>query len=97
MNDPMFVESFSAGTAVYFDRIDSPLGTMLLASDGDALTGAWFDAQRYPPSIDARWQRRRDLPILQRAAAMLAEYFAGKRKVFDIALAPRGTPFQRAV
>jgi methylated-DNA-[protein]-cysteine S-methyltransferase len=84
-------------TAIYFDRFSSPLGSILLATDGVALTGAWFDAQRYPPSIDARWQRRRDLPVLRRAASMLAEYFEGERMRFDIALAPAGTPFQRAV
>jgi methylated-DNA-[protein]-cysteine S-methyltransferase len=27
----------------------------------------------------------------------LSEYFAGKRRAFDIELAPRGTPFQQAV
>jgi methylated-DNA-[protein]-cysteine S-methyltransferase len=27
----------------------------------------------------------------------LAEYFAGKRRVFSLPLAPRGTPFQRSV
>ena len=84
-------------TAVYFDRVTSPLGPLLLATDGVALTGAWFDGQRYPPSIDARWQRRPDLPILRRAATMLAEYFDGGRAHFDIALAPAGTPFQRAI
>jgi len=99
MNNAMPMEKhvMKDNALVYFDRIDSPLGTMLLASDGDALTGAWFDEQRYPPKIDARWQRRRDLPVLRRAAAMLGEYFAAKRRVFDIALAPEGTPFQRAV
>ena len=25
----------------------SPLGEMLLASDGEALTGAWFEGQKY--------------------------------------------------
>jgi methylated-DNA-[protein]-cysteine S-methyltransferase len=91
------MEKRCMNTTIYFDRIDSPLGAMLLASDGVALTGAWFDGQRYPPSIDARWRRRRDLPVLRRAAAMLVEYFDGSRKVFDIPLAPAGTPFQRTV
>ncbi|MEZ5963776.1 MAG: methylated-DNA--[protein]-cysteine S-methyltransferase [Planctomycetota bacterium] len=30
-------------------------------------------------------------------AAQLAEYFAGHRRTFDLALAPEGTPFQLAV
>jgi methylated-DNA-[protein]-cysteine S-methyltransferase len=84
-------------TAVYFDQIPSPLGTLLLATDGVALTGAWFDGQRHFPSIDGHWQRRGDMPVLRRAAAMLGEYFAGKRTRFDLALAPTGTLFQRAV
>jgi len=84
-------------TPVYFDRATTPLGPMLLATDGVALIGAWFDGQRYFPSIDARWQPRGDVPVLRRARAMLAEYFDGRRGHFDIALAPRGTSFQRAV
>ncbi len=69
-------------TTVYFDRIASPLGPMVLASDGDALTGAWFDGQRHQPPVGPDWQRRSDLPILRRAAAALAEYFAGERTAF---------------
>ena len=38
---------------VYFDRVATPLGTMLLATDGAALIGAWFDAQRYFPAMGA--------------------------------------------
>ena len=82
---------------IYFDRVATPLGTMLLATDGDALIGAWFDGQRYFPSIDAWWQQGNDAPVLRRAKAMLAAYFDGGRAHCDVALAPRGTPFQRAV
>ena len=84
-------------TVVYFDCMPSPLGEMVLASDGDALSGAWFDGQRHQPPIGPAWQRRPDLPVLRRAAAELAEYFAGERIVFDVPLAPVGTPFQRDV
>jgi methylated-DNA-[protein]-cysteine S-methyltransferase len=79
---------------VYFDRVPTPLGGMVLASDGDALSGAWFDGQRYQPQIGPAWQRQPGLPVLRRAAAELAEYFAGKRIAFDVPLAPVGTPFQ---
>jgi len=82
---------------VYFDCISSGLGAMVLASDGDALTGAWFDGQRHQPPIGPAWQRQPGLPVLRRAAAELAEYFAGERIVFDVPLAPVGTPFQRDV
>ena len=82
---------------VYFDRVPSPLGEIVLASDGDALSGAWFDGQRHQPPIGSAWQRRPDLPLLRHAAAELAEYFAGERIVFSVPLAPVGTPVQRDV
>ena len=39
----------------------------------------------------------RDHAPLNQAKRELAEYFAGKRKRFDVALEPAGTPFQRSV
>ena len=84
-------------SVMWFDHFVSPLGGLLLGSDGEALTGAWFDGQRYHPSMGAEWQRRSDLPILQSAARELAEYFAGERTEFELALAPSGTSFQRSV
>ena len=84
-------------TLVYYDYLPTSLGSMLLASDGDALIGAWFEGQRYEPSRSPSWERRRNLPILLRAGAELGEYFAGARTKFTLPLAPAGTPFQRDV
>ena len=39
----------------------------------------------------------RETPLTKKAAAQLGEYLAGKRKTFDLPLAPKGTPFQQAV
>ncbi len=36
-------------------------------------------------------------PLLKKAARQLEEYFAGKRKAFDLPLQPKGTAFQQAV
>ena len=82
---------------VYYDFLLTSLGKMLLASDGDALMGAWFEGQRYEPSRGPSWERRRNLPILLHAGAELNEYFAGARTEFTLPLAPHGTPFQRDV
>ena len=41
--------------------------------------------------------RMDETPLIRRAAAQLQEYFAGKRKVFDLPLAPEGTPFQHRI
>jgi methylated-DNA-[protein]-cysteine S-methyltransferase len=82
---------------IYYDFLSTSLGKMLLASDGDALLGAWFEGQRYEPRLDPSWERRRGLPILVRSGAELAEYFAGARTEFTVPLAPAGTEFQHEV
>jgi len=84
-------------SSVYYKLFPSTLGTMVLASDGDALTGAWFDGQRHQPAQGPSWERRPRLSILLRAEAELAEYFAAERTVFTLPLAAAGTPFQREV
>lgn len=77
-------------------HIDTPLGPMLLARTAKGLAGAWFAGQKdYPVAIDAP-EVPRDA-LLAQAAAQFAEYFAGRRKTFDIALDLHGTPFQRSV
>ena len=50
------------------------------------LRSVYADAERVP------W-----LPLLDKLAQELAEYFAGKRREFSLAVEPRGTEFQRAV
>jgi methylated-DNA-[protein]-cysteine S-methyltransferase len=82
---------------VYYDFLSTPLGKMLLASDGDALSGAWFEGQRHEPSRGSSWERRPDRRILMRASVELTEYFAGTRTEFTLELSPAGTPFQREV
>lgn len=39
----------------------------------------------------------RETPLIREAHRQLQEYFKGKRKVFDLPLAPRGTDFQQKV
>ena len=82
---------------IYYDFLSTPLGTMLLASDGDGLSGAWFEGQRYEPTRGTSWQRQPNLPILVRAGVELGEYFAGTRTKFTLSLSPAGTAFQREV
>ena len=82
---------------ICFDFLSTPLGTMLLASDGEALVGAWFEGQRYEPARGVSWERRRNTPVLVQAGAEITEYFDGSRTVFKVPLAPAGTEFQREV
>ncbi len=74
-------------------EVPSPLGPLVLASRGDALVGLHL-----PGSTSARPSGAACLTaILDRAATQLAEYFAGTRTAFELALVLEGTEFQRRV
>lgn len=81
----------------YYDLYDSPHGQMLLAANDEGVTGVYFDGQKYFPNKEKQWRRDGRHALLQQAKRELIEYFAGERKRFEVALAPEGTPFQRAV
>lgn len=81
----------------YYDFYESPHGRMLLVAAGDAITGVYFDGQKYHPQIAAEWQREPRHAPLRLAKRELAEYFGGERKEFATPLQPEGTQFQHAV
>ena len=81
----------------YFSTVASPLGAIILTSDGAALTGLYFDGQRYAPQLKHRSVRRDDLTLFAQARSWLDTYFAGRPVAVDFLLAPQGTNFQRAV
>ena len=75
--------------------LESPIGELHLESDGTALTRLTIIGRVSPvaphtcsPSPDR---------VIKAATKQLSEYFAGKRKVFDVPLSVSGTEFQRAV
>ncbi len=78
---------------------DSPLGQILLVSDGFFLTGAYFSGQKYEPDplSGTDWQPEPNLKIFDDASSQLHEYFAGRLKRFNLPLYLNGTPFQMKV
>ena len=75
-----------------YTRMDSPLGELLIVSDGTCLTGLTIQSQP-----DSSWQQG-DLPLFDTVRSWLTEYFAGKRP--DVSCLPlklTGTPFQKEV
>ena len=81
---------------VWYDIIDSPIGRLLLIGNELALTGLYMlNTGGHPAAVRADWTRRPG--GLNQAAEQLAEYFAGSRTEFDLALAPSGSPFELAV
>ena len=79
-------------------RYAGPLGELLLASEGAALVGAWFEGQRhYASGCNLQQAAWADVPPLSAARSWLDAYFAGQQPEQPLPLAPKGTPFRQAV
>ncbi len=81
----------------YYTRIDSPIGPLLLVSNGVALTGVHMEGAAHGPVTTEDWMRDDSAAPFERTREQLVAYFAGRRTEFDLPLRLEGTPFQRAV
>jgi AraC family transcriptional regulator, regulatory protein of adaptative response / methylated-DNA-[protein]-cysteine methyltransferase len=87
-----------------FARIDTPLGPMVAVADGSALRLLEFEGEgrgaARVSALEKRFGRaviggKND--VIEAAGKELGEYFAGKRKGFDVPLAMEGTDFEERV
>jgi methylated-DNA-[protein]-cysteine S-methyltransferase len=80
---------------LYCDQLDTPIGPLLLVSDGDGLVeiGLPHASAAPPPPAGSQSSKTK----LHAAARQLDEYFAGTRQQFELPLRPSGTPFQLEV
>ncbi len=74
-----------------FFMFDTPFGPMALGEEAGAIVRLWLPGQPVPCLLS------RPTPLLERARAQIIEYCNAQRQVFDLPLAPVGTPFQRKV
>ena len=81
----------------YTHHYDSPLGGITLASDGEVLTGLWFDGQKYFADTLEKDHEEKPLPVFEEADRWLSIYFSGKAPDFTPPLKMKTTPFRRAV
>ena len=84
----------------YFTVYETGLiGALTLASDGESITGCWFDNDRYfGYGVDGPIERRDDLAVFEQARTWLDRYFAGQAPdPRELPLAARATPFQKRV
>lgn len=70
-------------------HIDSPVGVINLFARDNKLVGLTMGGQAHPALGKAK--------VLDKAAKQLHEYFAGKRKTFDLDYELDGTAFQKSV
>ena len=80
-----------------YTLFDSPLGPMRIASNGRAITAIGFPGQKHDIETQPDWQRNDEAAELAAACRQLAEYFANKRRDFDLPLEAAGSPFQQGV
>ncbi len=77
-------------TTTSYTYYTSPIGLIEVGGTDTALTSLYF--------VETR---RQDAPLstalLDETLCQLDDYFAGKRRIFDLPLEPAGTPFQRSV
>lgn len=76
---------------MYYSEYQSPLGPLLLLSDGVCLTGLYMDVR---PSEAIR---REEVPVLEQTRRWLDGYFRGDRPETDLPLCPEGTAFQKCI
>jgi methylated-DNA-[protein]-cysteine S-methyltransferase len=84
---------------IFFERLDTPIGTLTLAADAGGLRHIEFPDNRHPTDR-AGWVpgARGDVAaVLRMTREQLLDYFDGARTAFDLPLAPEGTAFQQEV
>ncbi|WP_448916553.1 methylated-DNA--[protein]-cysteine S-methyltransferase [Eubacterium ramulus] len=66
----------------YIHHYHSPLGGITMASDGEALTGLWFDGQKYFAVTLSKEHEEKRLPVFEETDRWLDIYFQGKEPDF---------------
>ena len=83
-------------TALFYAYMDSPIGRLLMLSDGENLTNLDCELEQTTPNPN--WILREDLPLFKKVRSALMRYFNGEPESFsDIPLSPKGTAFQQEI
>ena len=95
-----FSQSYHKGGSkmtIYSQTYHSPIGELILLSDGKALTGVHYHRSEFE-------KKRRDQPILEEKLSLFSEvshwldmYFQGENPEITFSLEPKGTCFQQSV
>ncbi len=81
----------------YIHRYRSPLGGITEASDGHALTGLWFDGQKFFGAGLSADAEEKALPVFEQTDRWLDIYFSGREPDFTPSLCLTGTAFRKTV
>lgn len=81
----------------YISKYVSPIGDITLVSDGDYLTGLFFDGQKYFGSTLHEKYDEKELDVFVSTKKWLDIYFSGKNPDFMPSIKLVGTTFRRSV
>lgn len=81
----------------YRSHYNSRIGGITLASDGEALTGLWFDGQKYFADTLGKEHEDKDLPIFTETKKWLDIYFNGEVPDSTPSIHVIGSDFRKAV
>lgn len=73
----------------FISSFESPVGFLILKSDGQAVTEIHFS--------ETDIQEKHSCAVLETCCNQLQNYFSGKLRTFDLPLKPEGTEFQQKV
>jgi methylated-DNA-[protein]-cysteine S-methyltransferase len=82
-------------SGMFYAKIESPVGRLLLVSDSQGLRQLSFASSKRAASVQPDWSE--DKAPFTEVIRQLQAYFGGELKVFDLRLAPEGTEFQLLV
>ena len=84
---------------LYSTTYDSPIGALMLASDGESLIGLWLEGQKYyAAGVREPLVANDGLPVFAQVRTWLDRYFADDSLPSStLSLALRGTAFQQRV
>lgn len=85
------------GMEQYIETYASPLGIITMGSNGNQLTGLWFEGQKYFDHPSGDRPQHLSLPIFDETRTWLDVYFQGKRPTFTPPMLLNDTPFRRTV
>ena len=71
-------EKGDEGAVIYISGYSSPVGGITLASNENALTGLWFDGEKYFGDTLPEHYEKKDTPAIIEAKRWLDIYFTGK-------------------
>lgn len=85
---------------LYIHHYQSPIGAMTISSNGEALTGLWFDSSQQNSSLPQGMKREKAnnfSTLFDEAEEWLNIYFSGKAPDFMPNISLVGTEFRKAV